>query len=73
MSDETDEDYSLGAGEVLAETELALRVMTENEGTIWIPRSVLHPYSDLNETAEKGDEADDVCVHMWFALERGFI
>ena len=73
VSAESDHDYSLGAGKVLLATDKALKVLTEDAGVVWIPRSVLHDYSELERHACEGDEGDDVCVAFWWAEKQGWI
>lgn len=63
---------TLGDGRVLREAKsgLALLISVENE-EIWVPKSILHDESDIDETSEVGDEGD-VVVPEWWAEQEGW-
>jgi hypothetical protein len=66
----SDEGYELGEGLVLTVTEKAVLVQVEGE-EIWVPKSILHEDSEIDEESEKDDEGD-VLVKTWWAEQEGY-
>lgn len=66
----SDEGYELGEALVLTVTEKAVLVQVEGE-EIWVPKSILHEDSEIDEESEKDDEGD-VLVKTWWAEQEGY-
>lgn len=64
MSHANDETVSLDL-EVLAETDLALRV-TDGDIEVWLPKSELEDWPDVGET-------EAIEVPEWLAKDRGLV
>lgn len=65
------EGYELGEGIVLRTTEAAVLVEVENE-EIWIPKSLLHEDSEIDEDSEP-DQEGSVVVPLWWAEQEGYV
>jgi len=65
--------YSLGSGRVLVVTTKSFRVLTADEGVLWIPKGQLYEDSDLQPDGRRGDEVEEVVVKQWWAEKKGFI
>lgn len=63
------EGHELGEGIVLRTTESAVLVLVEGE-EIWVPKSLLHDDSEIDEDSEKDDEGTLV-VPLWWAEQEG--
>lgn len=57
--------------EVIAETDGALRVKSDELGERWLPRSVIDEESEIDRDSEQGDTGDLV-VKEWFADKEGW-
>lgn len=57
--------------EVMRESDDAILVLIPDidDDPIWIPRSQVHPYSDIRESGDTGD----LVVTTWFAEQRSWI
>ena len=65
--DSGSEPYEVGEGEVRVVTEKALMFYVDaTETEVWVPKSVIHEDSEIEEDADKGDEGILV-VKEWFA------
>lgn len=61
---------SVGAAEVVRETERALLVKLESGEECWIPKSVIHDDSECYADAH-GTYDGDLVVEAWFAVKEG--
>lgn len=57
--------YLTGTYEAARETEKALQVTDEDGDSMWVPKSVIGEYSDLQSTGDSGD----LMVARWFAIK----
>lgn len=57
--------YLTGTYEAERETEKALQVKDEDGDLMWVPKSVLGEYSDLQGKGDSGD----LMVARWFAIK----
>lgn len=69
MPRDDDDGTSLGEGEVIQSTDLALRVSLETGDTIWIPIKCIHDNSEVYDAGE--NSTGDVVVQTWWAEKEG--
>lgn len=65
-----DEPVRLGKGEVVAQTEKALRVRTKDWGTRWYPKSCFHDESEVWDGVTKEGQ---IVVKKWFAAKEKMV
>lgn len=60
-----------GDVEVVATTDKAIKVKSDELGERWLPRSVITSESEIDTDAEEGD-VGDLVVKEWFADNEGW-
>lgn len=73
MASDGDHPYCLGAAKIVRYGLKAIRVVAEDAGPLWVPRSVIHDETDMPHGEVPGEVIPELYVKQWWAEDRGYI